>query len=222
MYLIMEQKIYKVEELNLKDNSFILIASKRASGKSVLMRNLIKYMTDKYEYDFLVLFSDTGGFIDDYKFIDKDLIFNSDQLDEKTSKILKIQERNIKNKNIVKGLILLDDVKVFKKSKQLINLATQGRHFKLTVIASVQYPKELISSSIRSNIDYLFWSDLNEQALMAVYQSIHVPINFKTFQKFVDAFNTNYQFIFYDSRECDKNKRIKVIKADVYENLKFV
>ena len=103
----------------------------------------------------------------------------------------------------------------------MIELACTARHYKLTVLASVQYPKELIGSSIRSNIDYLFWSDLNEQGLQAVYQSIHIPMNFKSFNSFVDANNTNYQFIFYNSRESDKTKRIRIVKAIVYENLKF-
>ena len=216
-----EEKIYTIDELNLKQHSFMVIASKRASGKSVLNRNLIKYMLDKHEYDFVMLFSDTAGFNDDYNFIDKDLIFKSELIDEKIGKLLKIQEKSRKNKNNVYGLVILDDVKTFNRSKMLIQLATQGRHFYLTVIASVQYPKELISSSIRSNIDYLFWSDLNEQALQAVFQSIHVPMNFKNFNKFVDHNNTNYQFIFYDSRNPDKNDRLKVIKAKEFTNMKM-
>jgi hypothetical protein len=44
----------------------------------------------------------------------------------------------------------------------LIDLACKSRHYKLTVISSVQFPKHLITTSVRSNIDYLFFSDLNE------------------------------------------------------------
>ena len=36
----MDNKIYTIEELNIKQHSFIVIASKRASGKSILIRNL--------------------------------------------------------------------------------------------------------------------------------------------------------------------------------------
>ena len=197
--------------------------SKRNSGKTVLNKNLLKYLLDTYDYQFMVLFSDTAHFNRDYEDIfDKDFIYKSDQLDDKIEKILKIQERNISRNNIIHGLIVLDDVKIYKKSKLLIDLSTKARHFKLTVICSVQYCKELISSSIRSNIDYVFFSDMNENALMAIYQSIHLKENFKTFQKFVDDNNTNYQFIFYNSKEPDKNKRISIVKAKIFDSLKLL
>ena len=44
----------------------------------------------------------------------------------------------------------------------LCDLAIKSRHFKITTICSVQYCKEIISSSIRSNVDYIFFSDMNE------------------------------------------------------------
>ena len=215
-------KINTIEELDIKQNSFVVITSKRNSGKTILNKHLIKNLFDNYDFKFSILFSDTF-FNGDYKdLFDKNFVFTSDELDIKIPKILQIQEKNIKNNKIIHGLIVLDDVKIYKKSKALIDLATKSRHYKLTVICSVQYPKELISSSIRSNIDYLFWSDLNEQALISVYQSIHIPINFKTFQKFVDDNNTNYQFIFYNSKEPDKKNRIKIVKATQFENLKLI
>ena len=214
-------QVISVDDLDLQQNCMICIASKRMSGKSVLTRNLIKLLFDKHEYEFILLFSDTARFNEDYNFLDRRLIYTSDQIDDKVEKLLKIQEKNIKGKKIIHGLLILDDVKTYARSKQLIRLSTTGRHFKLSVIASVQYCKELISSSIRSNIDYFFWSDLNENALRSVYESIHVPMNFKTFQKFVDENNTNYQFLLYDSKEKDKKNRLKIIRATEYENIKL-
>jgi hypothetical protein len=35
-----------------------------------------------------------------------------------------------------------------------------GRHFKITTILSSQYPKQLVSSSIRNNLSYIFINDL--------------------------------------------------------------
>ena len=150
-------EIKSIEDIDIKNNSFIVIASKRNSGKTVLTKNLIKYLYDTFEYNWACLFSDTAGFNGDYDNVfEKELIFKSEQLDDKVEKILKLQEKSVKNKKLIHGLIVLDDVKIYKKSKILIDLSTKSRHYKLTVIGSVQYPKELISSSIRSNIDYLF------------------------------------------------------------------
>ncbi len=92
----------------------------------------------------------------------------------------------------------------------------------LTVICSVQYPKQLISSSIRNNLDLIFFSDMGEVGLRAIYDCIHLPFNFKTFQKFVDENNHNYQFILYNGRIQDKNERLKLVKAKIFRELKFV
>ena len=142
-------------------------------------------------------------------------------MEEKVDKILKIQEKNIQNNKQVQGLILLDDVQVHAKSKKLIDLACLGRHFKITVIMSVQYPKQLCSSSIRSNIDYLFWSDLGEIAIKAVYECIHVKYNFREFKDFVNQNNHSYQFILYDSRTQNREERLKVVKAKELKNIKL-
>lgn len=216
-----DDNVYSVNDIDIKQNSFIVVSSKRASGKSVLVKNLIKYLLDTNDFNFISLFTDTF-FNNDYDFIDKDLVFTSEQLDDKISKILKIQENNIKKNKIIHGLIILDDVKVYKKSNMLIDLATKSRHYKLTVICSVQFPKQLITTSIRSNIDVLFWSDLNEQGLRAIYESISIPMNFKTFLNLVNQYNTDYRFFVYNSKESDKKKRLKLVKGQIYENLKIL
>ena len=62
--------MYSIEDLDIKQISFILICSKRCSGKTVLNKNLIKCLLDKYSYDWIVIFSDTCKFNHDYDFLD--------------------------------------------------------------------------------------------------------------------------------------------------------
>ena len=62
---------------------------------------------------------------------------------------------------------------------------------------------------------------MGEIGLHAIYDSIHLPYNFKTFQQFVDTNNHDYQFIMYDSREPNKKDRIKIVKAKEFNNLKL-
>jgi hypothetical protein len=47
-------------------------------------------------------------------------------------------------------------------------------------------------------------------------------MNFKQFQQLQDDNNTNYQFILYNGREKDKQKRLIAVKAKIYNNLKFI
>ena len=216
------EKVYTIEELNIDQNSFILTSSKRNSGKSILVKNLIHYLTENFEYDYMLLFTDTF-FNGDYNNIfKKECVYKSEELDEKIKKLLLLLEKNINKGKYIKGLIVLDDVKTFNNSKMLIQLACQSRHFLISVICSVQYPKQLISSSIRSNIDYLFCGDLNEQGIQAIYQCIHTPLNYKQFLQYVDKNNINYQFIFYSSKEMDKKLRLKICKSRMFNNLQLL
>ena len=215
------QKVYSIDELNFKQHSFILITSRRCSGKSVLVKHLTKKLLDDYDFDFIILFSDTANFTKDYDFIGKDFIFKTDQIEDKLDKILKLQEKNVKNNKQVNGLIILDDIKLHSKSKKLMDLSSMGRHFKLTCILSCQFPKQIVGTIIRNNLDYIIYSDLGEIALKAVYEATQLGMNFKEFKEFTDINNHDYQFILYDGRTQDRKERLKVIKATEYKNLKL-
>ena len=216
------EKVYPIEELDIKSGAFIVVCSKRASGKSVLARNLVKNLLDTYDYDVLLMFSETSQFNSDWEFIDKNLIYKTSEMEQKLEKLLKIQEGNIKKSKKINILIICDDVIVHAKSKQLINLSTLGRHYLISVICSVQYCKGLCSSSIRNNIDYFIWSDLGEQAIKSVYETIHIGMNFKEFKQFTQDNNHDYQFIMYDSRTQKRDERLKVIKAQEFTNMKLI
>jgi ABC-type Fe3+/spermidine/putrescine transport system ATPase subunit len=120
------------------------------------------------------LFSETAELNDDYNFIEKSFIYKTSQIEQKLNKILKIQLNNIKKGKKVNLLIILDDVQVHSRSKKLINLSTLGRHYHITVILSLQYPKQLCSSSIRNNLDTVFFSDLGEVALKLVLDPLQI------------------------------------------------
>jgi len=44
----MDSKIYQIEELDIKLGSFIVVCSKRSSGKSILTRHIVKHLLDTY------------------------------------------------------------------------------------------------------------------------------------------------------------------------------
>ncbi len=59
-------------------------------------------------------------------------------------------------------LIILDDIPMGSGiSKKLNWLATLGRHFKITVILWCQYPRYIVSTSVRQNTDMLIFSNVN-------------------------------------------------------------
>ena len=81
-------KILKLNNLNLINNSFILIVSKRNSGKTVLTKNLIYVLYQKYNYDSIILFSETAHFNTDYNFLPKNCVFKFNKIEQQIKKIL--------------------------------------------------------------------------------------------------------------------------------------
>jgi len=218
----MENKIYDIDELNLIQHTTNLIISKRCWGKTKICLNLIKYYTEKYDFNYVFLFSETGTFNPDWTFIDKKYI--SPMWDSKLSALLKYQEKKIISKKTVNALIILDDIKINDKSKILNDIFTTGRHYKITIIVSVQFGKCIIWPSVRNNIDYLFFSEVNNDCLESIYKWIatkKIFKNFVAFEKFVEDNNWDFKFIFYNNKEHDKKKRISIVKAQLYDEIKF-
>ena len=215
--------VIDVEDIKIDNYSFILIASRRRSGKSVLVKGLIKNICDNFEIDFIILFSKTAEYNNEYDFIEKKYRYDYEKCEQVIEKIINYQKQKIKrNKETTPNIIIiLDDIILHKKNKKLIDVSSLGRHFKIFCIASVQFPKQVISTSIRSNLDIVFWNDLSDTGLEAIYQSIHLPYSYKEFKTYTYTNNDNYQFLCYNNNEKNKNKRVTICKAKMYESLHF-
>ncbi len=101
----------------------------------------------------------------------------------------------------------------------LNKLATQGRHYKLGILLSTQWIRGVVSASIRNNIDFLFFSDINIQALKIIYEIVYTDLDFKSFFKLIDNINNNYTFILYDNHTKDKFKRWSLVKSEFIKKL---
>jgi kynurenine formamidase len=83
--------IHDIKSINICNDCFILIASKRKSGKSVLTKNLIVKILDDHPIDFIILFSNTAKYEEEeYGFLCKNSIRDCDNLDIDIGKIIKI------------------------------------------------------------------------------------------------------------------------------------
>ena len=220
-----DKTVHDVLDIKIPIYAFIMLCSKRRSGKWVLCRWLLKNICDNYDIDFIVLFSVTAMFNNDYDFIDKQFIFDFDKTDEKVDKIMEYQKKyKLQKKKCPNGIIVFDDINLHKSTcKKITDLSSLGRHFNLFTILWLQYTKALRNWgwSIRNNVDMLFYNDLNMQGEIGVYECVHIPFSYKQFHEFTDANNSNYTFLLYDGNENDKKKRIKLVKAKLLK-LKFI
>jgi len=100
------EKIYTVEELKLKQDTFIILVWKRNSGKSVYCRNLIIYYINNFDFDFIILFWETAIFNKDYDFLGEDWIFKYNKFDKVIWRVLNMQEKNRTKNKKVHGLVI--------------------------------------------------------------------------------------------------------------------
>lgn len=215
----------QIEKLNFPEHCFFLISSARRSGKSVLIKNLLKVYLEQHDIDVIIVFTNTKFNKDYSSFLKNDCIFEYKDCDEKLNMIIERQKSKLKKSCLCPNIIIiLDDVDLDdQNNKSLLWSATMGRHVQLTVILSVQYPKGISNWKIRSNCDVLFYNELEENGLKAAYSIMHTPFEYKDFRHFSNYLldNTEYTFICYN-KKMKRKERIKLVKSTMYESIQIL
>ena len=189
----------------------LVIISKRNSGKTVLIKNLILNICNNFQYNAIFLFSETG-YLEKQEWAYVDEFYNTDQIDDKQGKIIDYQKKELekRGKNKLKSIIIiLDDIKINSKNSTNLNMVfSLGRHLNLLIIISTQYSKSfLLNPIIRSNIYQLFFSDLNKKNYENIYEIVITDLNLKQFTTKINEINNNFQFIMYDNNTKDRQTR---------------
>lgn len=159
---------------DLPENFFMLIASKRRSGKTHLTRHILKPIKKRFVKAYL--FSETAHLQnpDPYDYIPEENRF--DHFDEeaingilKSQNLIKQQNKKLKKSLQVPHpvLIILDDViadNAVRKSLSLKSLATQGRHSDVSVICLSQTisARSGFPAVIRQNVDIFICFTLHD------------------------------------------------------------
>jgi hypothetical protein len=155
---------YVKEEMPI--NFAILVAAKRGSGKTVLVRNLIYDLRDNYEEAYLFYGSyDTNP--DDYPFFHPENVFSPDDL-ESLERIWKEQREYIQEgvhngikKEELKHIILVFDDFItsnMRREKAFEKIFAQGRHLNIAIIAVSQFVggESGFKKGTRDNADAMF------------------------------------------------------------------
>lgn len=223
-YNIDKNNILDVSQIKIPLHAFILLIAKRRAGKSILAKDLIKKICDDYNIDYICVFSNTARFNGDYDFVKKNCIFEFKDCQTKLDKIIKYQIQKKKSgKNVPNAIIVIDDPTIYKKCNPIIDIASYGRHINIFLIISCQHAKEIITTSIRNNLDLVFFNDINFTNAEAIYKCMHVNFYLRDLIDFIEYVNDgNHMFIMYNNNEKDKHDRIKLVKAKLYDSIKIV
>ena len=223
----MENK-FNIKELDInkiRNNSSIVIIGNRNTGKSFLVKNLLKHKSDitrgiiispnesRDQYYNNITTESEFKTYDQYnsKIVD-DLINDQMIISTKISKQLEtFGETNI-NLNSYAFLVLDDmmwDSRLIKDGT-IQSIFFNGRNYKLLFIMTMQYAMG-IPPKLRSNIDYLFlfhedYMD-NKQKIYTYYGGMFP--SFEIFCQVMDQFTTNYNCLVIDRLCTRKSNKIE-------------
>lgn len=153
-----------MEGFTLKSKSALV--SKSGGGKSCLLKYILS--SERSQFDKIYVISGTESMNGFYStLVEKECIFteyNEDWLKKLIKKLKEYKEKNSKPYNV---LIVFDDLgynENFRKSKCLVELACQGRHYNCFFTCLLQYIYQ-IPPTIRNNINFILCGQSNQRSV---------------------------------------------------------
>ena len=175
------------------------IASKRNSGKSYMMTEIIKKLLKAKKVDLVLVMSNSAGLNKDYSFLPPGLImkFSEDVL----KKVWERQCATAKEKR-QHVLLILDDVLSDPKavrSEMVGRVYSQGRHASVSCCVISQVANHVLTPTMKQNSDIILWSRLNRNQLGIIWESMN-GVAKKDFIRWAEIFGgVHYNFCAFDN-----------------------
>lgn len=190
-------------------------ASRRNSGKTVLIVETIKALIKAKKIDMCVVMSGSSGLNEDYSFLPKKLVIPfSERI---LSNVWNSQEKK-KAKDRQHILFCFDDCLASPeavRNPMLTRIWALGRHCSISAILISQHTAVLLSPIIKANSDIILWSKLNRQQLEVLWQST-TNIEKKDFIRVSEKYGgVNFQFMVLDNYNAstEPSEFLSVVKA---------
>jgi hypothetical protein len=183
----------------------ISCASKRNSGKTVLISELIKKLVEDKRVDMVLVMSGSAGLNTDYDFLPKGLVMPySEQLLAK----LWARQKGVAAEQRQSVLVVLDDCLANPdavRSDMLTQIYALGRHLAISCIIISQVANWILTPTIKQNSDMILWSKLNRQQIENLWLAM-TNIDKKEFISFSEAEGgKDYNFLCFDNFTTSTN-----------------
>ena len=196
----------------IKVPTAICVASRRCTGKTVLVSALIQALLELKKIDMVLVMSQTAHVNDDYSFLPARL---RQAFSEDTIKKLMDKQAKAKKGEREQVLLVLDDVLSDKDAERSLfvkKLYTLGRHYDINVCLISQSSNVALTPAIKQNSDYILYSRLNRYQLSALWESV-TNIDKRDFIAFSEANNKNYVFLAVDNTTQSNNPAEFLLKV---------
>ena len=176
----------------------MVVASKRNSGKTMFVSQLIKALVKTKKVYVPIIYSNTAHLNGDYSFLPEGLVrrFQPENLKamlDKQASLPKTERKPV--------LLVLDDILGDERAtgnKEILYAYAMGRHINVHPILISQTANRVLTPAIRNNADYFVLSRLNRQQLGEVWESI-TNMEKREFIGFVERVNKNFTFVVVDN-----------------------
>ena len=207
-------------------NKTICLCAKRNSGKSQLLRYLVLQQRSLFKTIFLISpTEEINSFYSDV--VKKENIFSKYNEDWIEKLMIQMAKTNA-NKNEEESsqiLLILDDVcsdTNFHQSKTFKKLFTRGRHLKIGIIITAQYPYH-IPPICRSNCDFILCSQLNRQGIEILTSEFLMGKITKS--EFIEMYYRNtadFGFLVINNNCASSNENLDLIYGNLKVPEKFI
>lgn len=206
-------------DLDILDKT-ILVCARRGSGKSELIKYLIKEFKDLFDTVIVISTTDFSGF---YKQIIPEKNVSNTYEDKIIESLLNKLERINKGKNqrnpeFKRVLVVLDDVisdTRLASSKSLEKVYTKGRHYGITLILASQYIKK-ISPTMRENTDYVFIGKHTENSRSIFTEEFNDYLTNKEFEQILkNNAGVDYNFVVINCTAKNQKESLGNFRVDL-------
>jgi hypothetical protein len=174
------------------------VASKRCTGKTLLISVLIQQLLEDGLVDMVLVMSQTQHVNDDYSFLPKRL---RQPFSEDVIKRLMDSQGKIPKRQREQVLLVLDDVlsdKEAERSRFIKRLYTLGRHYDISIILISQTSNVALTPAIKQNSDWILYSRQNRYMLESLWSSV-CNVDKRAFITWSEENNKNFTFLAIDN-----------------------
>lgn len=200
--------------------SIILLSASPGSGKSYMIKYLLKTLCAKGRFELGLVFCQTV-FNEGYDYLPKKAV--SMYNENKLKKFILSQKKLIEEGNPRDAFLILDDcIGAIKWNSDLwTHIITTFRHYRITIFISTQYVYK-IPPVVRACAFYSFvYSPQEGRTINALWETFGMTMSKQQFTDMLIQNTGNYYAILIDNKQNDASQRYKKIKAPQMSDFKI-
>jgi hypothetical protein len=194
----------------------ICVASRRNSGKTVLITAVIKALLKAKRVDIVLAMSNSAALNGDYGFLPKKLVM---PFKEATLEALWERQKKAPEKKREHVLVVLDDVLSDKNALRceiIQRIYSLGRHCHISCILISQVANYVLDPLTKQNSDMILWSRLNPYQLGVLWESIN-GVEKRWFVRWSESLGGHeYNFCYFNcySQSNDPEEFLGAVRAE--------